>query len=400
VNFGGPAGQIAMLHRDLVERRRWIDEGRFLHALNYCMLLPGPEAQQLATYVGWSLHGVRGGLAAGLLFVGPSIGILAALSWAYVALGHLPLVAGALDGIKPVVLALVAEAMVRIARRAFRRPIHGALAAVSFVALWFFALPFPLAVAGALALGIVGSRFLPGIFSIPSEEAPPSSGAAASAWRGSLKIAAGALALWFLPLAALDLQVGELPRLREIYLFFTQAAFVTFGGAYAVLAYVGQVAVETFGWLQPGQMIDGLALAETTPGPLIMVLQFVGFLAGHGAGGPLDPWVSAALGAALTTWATFLPSTALILIGAPYVERLRSIRSLQAGMVCVTAAVVGVIADLGLNFARTTLFASGHLDLIALALALAAWVALDRFKVDAPWVILAGALVGLARGSV
>jgi len=401
INFGGPAGQIALLHRDLVERRRWISEERFLHALNFCMLLPGPEAQQLATYIGWLQHGTRGALAAGILFVLPSMAVLWGLAWVYAAFGHQPALAGALAGVKPVVVAIVAEAVVRIGRRAFRHPAHPAFAAAAFVALVVFRVPFPAVVAAAAALGALAGAAWAAVAPPPPAGAgdageAPHVAAARSAGHALRVLAAGA-ALWAAPLAALALLAGAPAVLTDLYLFFTRAAFVTFGGAYAVLAYVAQVAVGDFGWLSPAAMIDGLALAETTPGPLIMVLQFVGFQAGWSHPGALSPLAAASAGALLTTWTTFLPSFVFILLGAPWVERLRGQRGLAAALAGVTAAIVGVILNLAVLFGRAALLPGGAPDPFALALAVAALVVLLRGWAGPAGLVLAGLGLGLLR---
>ncbi len=398
INFGGPAGQIALMHRDLVERRRWIGEDAFLHALNFCMLLPGPEAQQLATYVGWRLHGTRGALAAGIFFVLPSVFVLWGLSAIYVLWGSVPAVAGALAGIQPVVVALVAEAVLRIGRRAFRHPAHVAFAALAFGAL-FLRVPFPAVVALAALGGALAGRWLPG-FAAESRDGQPSeppSVRSESAHRRAGRILAVAVALWAIPLA-LALAIVGAPVLRDLYLFFTRAAFVTFGGAYAVLAYVSQVAVERFAWLGRAQMVHGLALAETTPGPLIMVLQFVGFLAGWNHPGALPPLAAATLGALLTTWATFLPSVTFILLGAPWIERLRRSRTIAAALGGVTAAVVGVVLHLAVSFGRVVLAPGGGPDLFAIGIAVVAFAMLARLRAEAGWIVALGAVLGLARG--
>jgi chromate transporter len=402
INFGGPAGQIALMHRDLVDRRRWIGEDAFLHALNFCMLLPGPEAQQLATYVGWRLHGTRGALAAGIFFVLPSVLVLWALSAIYALWGSVPAVAGALAGIQPMVVALVGEAVVRIGRRAFRHPVHVLFAAAAFVALAAFHLPFPAVVALAALAGALAGRLVPGFAARDNEGSPADEGVVAPAPRARRpwRILATATLLWAIPLGLVVGVATGAPLLREIYLFFTRAAFVTFGGAYAVLAYVSQVAVERFGWLGRAEMVHGLALAETTPGPLIMVLQFVGFLAAWHHPGALPPLLAATLGALLTTWATFLPSVTFILLGAPYIERLRRSRAVAAALAGVTAAVVGVVLHLAFTFGRVVLVPGGKPDLFALAIAAAALVALVRFRVEAGWMIVAGAALGLARAAI
>jgi len=400
ISFGGPAGQIAIMHRDLVERKRWIDEPRFLHALNFCMLLPGPEAQQLATYVGWLLHGVRGALAAGILFVLPSVAVLWALAAIYAAWGAVPAVAGVLSGIKPVVVAIVVEAVVRIGRRAFRHPLHLGFAAAAFAALAVLHAPFPLVVALAALGGAVAGRrvprFAPRADATSDADLADADRSRRTFARATLQLAVFAL-LWLAPFAVVSLFAGSLPVLREIDLFFTGAALVTFGGAYAVLAYVAQVAVERLAWLSHAQMIDALALAETTPGPLIMVTQFVGFLAGWNHPGALAPLAAATLGALLTTWVTFLPCFAFVLLGAPHVERLRGRAGLAAALAGVTAAAVGVILNLALLFGRATLVAGGKLDLWACGLAIAALGLLVRLRWEAHWVVIAGALAGFAR---
>ena len=400
MNFGGPAGQIALLHRDLVERRRWIAEDRFLHALDVCMLLPGPEAQQLATYIGWHLHGVRGGVAAGALFVLPSVAILLALSWLYVAWGEVAGVAAVLDGIKPVVLAIVAAAVVRIGRRALRSPLHAALAVAALLAIAFLSVPFPAIVAAAAVLGAFTARWM-----LPADpEAPPLPMAekpedAQRAGRRVLALTAAGLALWLLPALVLFAGRARWSFHLDLYFFFTKAAFVTFGGAYAVLAYVAQMATGA-GWLTQESMVDGLALAETTPGPLIIVLQFVGFVAGWNSAAPNGALQSAILGALVTTWATFLPSTLLGLLAGPYVERLERLSWARAALSAVTAAVVGVIASLGLMLGRAILLppaAGGALDLFSLGIALLALLGLLRWKLETHWAIAAGALLGLLR---
>jgi chromate transporter len=395
INFGGPAGQIALMHRDLVEERRWISEGRFLHALNFCMLLPGPEAQQLAIYVGWLLHGVAGGLAAGVLFVLPSVFVLLALSWVYAAHGAVPAVAAALAGLKPVVVAIVLEAVVRIGRRALHGVPHLAIAAGAFLAIRLLGVPFPLVVLAAAAVGLLlGERRAAGAPAASGEE---SVGAADRPAPRAARVLAWGLALWSLPLALLATTLGLGGLHTRVYLFFTWAAFVTFGGAYAVLAYVIQHAVEVLGWLSANQAIAGLALAETTPGPLIMVLQFVGFMAGWNHPGSLSPAASATAAALLTTWATFLPSFVFIFLGAPHVERLRASRRWTAALSGITAAVVGVILNLAAVFGAAVLFPAGLPELFALAIAALALLVLVRWRVDVPWVIAAGAALGLLR---
>jgi chromate transporter len=361
--FGGPAGQIAVMQRTLVDERRWIGQQRFLHALNYCMLLPGPEAQQLATYVGWLLNGTRGGLVAGGLFVLPGVIALLALSAVYVAFGDTTAVTAVFAGLAPAVVAIVAQAVVRVAKRALTRPSLVLIAVAAFLALALFAVPFPVVV---LLAGIAGWAL-----QRRRAVAPPDRRAADGpaplipddvlhterpSTRRTLRVLLVGLVVWAAPLVAVALLAGRDSVLTQQGLFFSGAAVVTFGGAYAVLAFVAQQAVQVYGWLAPGEMVRGLALAETTPGPLIMVVQFVAFLGAYRDPGALDPWVAAVLGSALVVWVTFVPSFLFVLLGAPYMERLRGNRSLGGALTGITAAVVGVIANLGLYFAVHTLF--------------------------------------------
>jgi chromate transporter len=370
LSFGGPAGQIAVMHRILVEEKRWIGETRFLHALNYCMLLPGPEAQQLATYIGWLLHRTKGGLTAGLLFVAPGALAIMALSWIYAAYGTLDSVQALFFGLKAAVLAIVLEAVVRVGRRALRNGAMVALAAAAFVAIFFFAVPFPLIIVAAGVVGFLGGRaghpaFLAGgghgkrgmLADADSAlgEAMPNHARPNRAW--SLKIGTVFLALWLVPVAILLAWLGPDDVFGQIAVFFSKMAVVTFGGAYAVLAYVAQQAVEHYRWLGPGEMLDGLGMAETTPGPLIMVTQFVGFMAAFRAPGALPPFVAGTLGGLLTTWVTFAPCFLWIFLGAPYVEALRGNKALSAALAAITAAVVGVILNLAVWFALHVLFA-------------------------------------------
>jgi chromate transporter len=345
LSFGGPAGQIALMHRLLVDERRWIGEKSFLHALNFCMLLPGPEAMQLATYVGWRLHGTFGGLAAGLLFVLPGAVVVLALSIAYALYGQVPLVEAAFLGIKAAVLVIVVEALLRVARRALRGRYDLAIAAAAFAAIFFFAVPFPLIIAAAALLGWLHARAAPA----PAAPLPP------VPLSQTAKTAALWLAIWIGPLLAMAALFGRAHVTTDIALFFSKLAIVTFGGAYSVLAYMAQQAVETYGWLTAGEMLDGLGLAETTPGPLILVTEFVGFLAGYRHGG--EPALAfGLLGAAITLWATFAPCFLWIFTGAPYVERLSTNPRLAGALAGVTAAVVGVILNLSLWFALHVLF--------------------------------------------
>lgn len=419
LSFGGPAGQIALMHRMLVEERRWISEPRFLHALNFCMLLPGPEAQQLATYVGWLLHGVRGGLIAGVLFVLPGAAAMLALSVAYALYGETPLVAGLFFGLKAAVLAIVVQAVVRIAGRALKTGPAKLLAAAAFVAIFTLHVPFPLIVLAAGVVGYLATRAGSGAFRAGS----PHGGAAAAedanvtdppppAWRRTVATAAVWLALWLAPTVLLFALAGPDDVFSRIGAFFSVMAVVTFGGAYAVLAYVAQAAVSTYGWLAPGEMLDGLGLAETTPGPLILVLQFVGFLAAFRDPGGLAPLAAGLAGAGLTLWVTFVPSFLWIFVGAPYVERVRSNSALSGALSAVTAAVVGVILNLAVWFGLHVVFSTvervavgpltldlpvlASLDPAALLLSLAAALAIFRFRLGLVPVLAGCAVAGLA----
>jgi chromate transporter len=348
LSFGGPAGQIALMHRELVEERRWIDEPRYLNALNFCMLLPGPEAMQLATYVGWRLHGLKGGLTAGLLFVLPGAFVVLALSMLYAAFGKLPLVEAVFVGIKAAVLAIVVEALLRIARRSLKDNVEWLIAALAFTGIFFLAVPFPLIVLAAALVGFARRN------SIGAAPVAPSKEPGTSAVR-TLAVALIWLAIWVVPLALIAAVFGSSHVLSQIALFFSKLAVVTFGGAYAVLAYMAQDVVQSHGWLTAGEMLDGLGLAETTPGPLILVTEFVGFLAAHRHGGG-DPWAMGMLGAAVTLWATFAPCFLWIFAGAPYIERLNAEPRLKSALAAVTAAVVGVILNLTVWFALHVLF--------------------------------------------
>jgi chromate transporter len=351
LSFGGPAGQIALMHRMLVEERRWIAEDRFLHALNFCMLLPGPEAMQLATYIGWRLHGTLGGLAAGLLFVLPGAFVVLGLSIAYAYFGQVPIVEAAFVGIKAAVLVIVIEALLRVARRALRGPYDAAIAAMAFVAIFFFAVPFPLIIAAAAAIGLVFQSAPPSVDDPAKLAEPPIELAQ------TLLTAVLWLAIWIVPLLLLATIFGRDHAATEISLFFSKLAVVTFGGAYAVLAYMAQQAVETYRWLSAGEMLDGLGLAETTPGPLILVTEFVGFLAAFHKGGELQ-LAFGLLGAGIALWATFVPCFLWIFVGAPYIERLRTSARLTGALAAVAAAVVGVILNLSLWFALHVLFSN------------------------------------------
>jgi len=426
LSFGGPAGQIALMHRELVERRRWISESRYLHALNYCMLLPGPEAQQLATYVGWLLHRTGGGIVAGGLFVLPGCLAMLLLSWLYVRFTDVTAVTALFFGLKAAVLAVVVEAVMRIGRRALKNAFMVGIAATAFVAIYALKVPFPWIVIGAALIGAVAHRTLPAMFPASKnddsqterefvvdrmhangelEHARPNAARA-------LKITLACVALWFAPVVLVAAWLGADHVVTREGVIFSQTAVVTFGGAYAVLAYIAQRAVEDLHWLRPGEMIDGLALAETTPGPLIMVLQFVGFLAAYRYAGPLDPWLAAVMGALMTTWVTFLPSFLFIFVGAPYMESLRRHRVLNAALSCVTAAVVGVILNLSVWFALHTIFRRtetvtygplqldvpvwSSIEIDALVLGAAALIATLKFKVGMGWTLIGSALVGAA----
>ena len=350
LSFGGPAGQIALMHRLIVDERRWISEQRFLHALNLCMLLPGPEAMQLATYIGWRIHGTIGGLAAGLLFVLPGAAIVLALTIAYAYFGKVPLVEAAFLGIKAAVLVIVIEALLRVAKRALRGPCDVAIAAAAFVAIFFFAVPFPLIIAAAAVIGFLHASVAP--HRVPAASPASLEPVLLSRTLGTVTLW---LAIWVVPLLAAAAIFGRTHVTTDISLFFSKLAVVTFGGAYSVLAYMAQQAVETYGWLTAGEMLDGLGLAETTPGPLILVTEFVGFLAGFRQGG--EPKLAfGLLGAGLTLWATFAPCFLWIFAGAPYVERLSANPRLAGALAGVTAAVVGVILNLSLWFALHVLF--------------------------------------------
>jgi chromate transporter len=413
ISFGGPAGQIAIMHTELVERRRWISEKRFLHALNYCMVLPGPEAQQLATYIGWLMHRTWGGVVAGVLFVLPSLFILIALSWIYIAYGHVAWVAGLFYGIKPAVTAIVLQAAHRIGGRALKHHALWGIAAASFVAIFVFNLPFPLIVLGAALIGYFGGRWAPQWFQIGGghggadksygaaliDDHTPTPAHALFSWSRLGWVAAVGLLLWAVPMGLLTLRFGWDHTLTQMGWFFTKAALLTFGGAYAVLPYVYQGAVEGFGWLTPTQMIDGLALGETTPGPLIMVVAFVGFVGGYvkAVFGPDSLFLAGAVAACVVTWFTFLPSFLFILTGGPVVETTHNNLKFTAPLTAITAAVVGVILNLALFFGYHVLWPqgfSGRFDAVSAAIALAAGVALLRYKRNVMHVIAACALVG------
>jgi chromate transporter len=408
ISFGGPTGQIAIMHAELVEKRRWISEARFLHALNYCMLLPGPEAQQLATYIGWLLHRTWGGVIAGTLFVLPSALLLWGLSFIYVAWGSLPGIAAVFDGLKPAVLAIVVAAGFRIGRRTLRNEVMATIALLAFAAIYFGRVPFPLIIAAAALVGWIGHRVRPDKFQVVKGHGAMTGGGSVIGEQAvaharpslgrALRVTAVCLTLWWVPVLLTGAVLGWDHVLFRQGLFFSKAALVTFGGAYAVLPYVSQQAVEHYQWLQPGQMLDGLALAETTPGPLIMVLQFVGFVGAWQQPAPFSPLVGATLGAAITTWVTFLPCFLWIFLGAPYIERLREHRALTAALSAITAAVAGVVLNLAVWFGSHVLGPTdGAIDWLDVAIALVALVGLVRWKWDIMAVVAGAALVGLLR---
>jgi chromate transporter len=385
ISFGGPAGQIAIMHREIVERQRWLEEREFMQALNVCMLIPGPEAMQLATWIGWRFHGTAGGVVAGLCFILPSVLILLGLSFVYAMHGDVPAVAAALAGLKATVIAMIVQALVRIGGRALKQPVHWALAVAALVLVAGRLLSFPLVLVGAALVGLLLGR---------EEAREDPSPRPAFPWR----TLAGGIALWAAPAVAVLALAGPQSLYASLYRFFTGVALVTFGGAYAILTWVNQQAVEAYGWVTQADTIAGLALAETTPGPLIMVLQFIGFMAGwHGTGGSGDAATAAAL---LTSWATFVPAAVLILLAAPYVLRLAGNRRLSAALAGITAAVVGVIASLAIAFGRNILFPGSPAapDWGAIAIAALAFAALQWTRLDVMWVIAGGLVAGLALG--
>ena len=435
LSFGGPAGQIAVMHRILVEQKKWIGETRFLHALNYCMLLPGPEAQQLAIYIGWLLHKTKGGLVAGTLFVLPGFVCIMILSWIYAAFGNIGVVQALFFGLKAAVLAIVLEAVVRIGRRSLKNGIMVGLAAAAFIAIFFYSVPFPIIILTAGVIGFFGGRLGHPAFVTSGGhgkigdrqladadsalgEALPAHARPTLGW--SLKIAAVFLTLWLGPVLVLLLTLGPANVFSHIAIFFSKMAVVTFGGAYAVLAYVAQEAVETYGWLKPGEMLDGLGMAETTPGPLIMVLQFVGFMGAFRDPGVIHPMLAGTLGGILATWVTFVPCFLWIFLGAPYIEVLRGNKALSAALATITAAVVGVVLNLAIWFALHVLFAElnevrwlgtridlpvlSSVNVPSLILTVGAMLAVFRFKIGMIPVLLACSLLGilyyLATGQV
>ncbi len=402
ISFGGPAGQIAIMHTELVEKKKWVEEAPFLHALNFCMLLPGPEAQQLATYLGWRMHGLKGGIAAGSLFFLPAALMLWALSWAYLTLGELPWVSAIFYGLQIAVMAIVAAAVLRIGKKALKNEVLWSVAALAFIALFFLKVPFVFVILGAGALGWIGHRIAPQKFTIASGHGSGNSDAentlpetAPAGWRQAVTTVIVAGLIWWLPILLVGLCMGWQSVWFQQGLFFSKSALVTFGGAYAVLPYVAQQAVEQHGWLSTGQMMSGLGLAETTPGPLIMVLQFVGFVGAWQHPGNLSPLLAGTLGAAVSTWATFLPSFLFIFTGAPFMERLQKIKALNAALSTITAAVVGVILNLAVWFGWHTLMPEhGKFDFFALIVALLLFVGMQRWKWGVIPVVAASGLLG------
>src|SRR5205823_1981845 len=403
ISFGGPTGQIAIMQTELVEKKKWISQSRFLHALNYCMLLPGPEAIQLAIYIGWLLHKTWGGIVAGAFFLLPSVFILWALSYVYAAFGHVPLIAAIFYGLKPAVMAIVAVAVIQIGRKALKNEIMWMLAALAFVAIFFFHAPFPVIILGAGVIGLIGGQFWKTKFDVVSghngvvdesvlSDAAESPEHTRPSWARATKLILVWVPLWFAPTVAVGLWKGLESTLFKEGLFFSKAAVVTFGGAYAVLPYVAQQALFHYGWLKPGQMMDGLGLAETTPGPLIMVLQFVGFMGAWQHPEGLSPLVAATIGALITTWATFTPCFLWIFVGGPYIEQLRGNPRLTASLSAITAAIVGVVLNLAVWFGLRVFFpGNGAVDWFAILLCAAAFVAMLRYKIDIiPVIIGAG----------
>ena len=427
LSFGGPAGQIAVMHRVLVEEKRWIGEHRFLHALNYCMLLPGPEAQQLATYIGWLLHRTRGGIVAGGLFIAPGAISIMALSWVYALYGKLGIVSALFFGLKAAVLAIVLQAVIRIAGRALKNRVMLGLAATAFLLIFFIGVPFPLIILLAGAIGYFGGRAGVSAFqlggghgvakgkivedaeTVLGEELPAH---ARMSLGEALRVACVWLALWLIPVVILLLWLGPNNVFSQIATFFSTMAMVTFGGAYAVLAYVAQEAVQSYHWLKPGEMLDGLGMAETTPGPLIMVLQFVGFMGAYRAPGLLPPLLAGTLGGLLATWVTFIPCFLWIFLGAPFVERLRGNRAVAGALSAITAAVVGAVLNLAIWFAIHTVFRTvrplrvglirfdmpviSSVDAWALLLSLGAVIAVVRFKMGAITTLATTSAIGIA----
>lgn len=422
LSFGGPAGQIAVMHRILVEEKNWISESRFLHALNYCMLLPGPEAQQLATYIGWLLHRTVGGIVAGGLFILPGVFAIMGLSYIYATYGSVGFVAALFFGLKAAVLAIVIQAVVRVGRRALRNPIMVSLAAIAFVAIFFFGAPFPLIIVAAAVIGFVGARLGRPEFAALEHGGKNSAVVDSMLGEGmpdhvrpnasrTLRIGCTWLAIWLVPVFALLLTLGPDNVFSQIAIFFSKMAMVTFGGAYAVLAYVAQQAADYYHWVSPREMLDGLGMAETTPGPLIMVVQFVGFMAAFREATGLSPMLAGTLGGLLATWVTFAPCFLWIFVGAPYIEAVRGNKALAGALSAITAAVVGVILNLSVWFALHTLFRQtfpvqglglsfdapvlSSIDLPALVLSIAAATAIFRFNIGMLVVLAASCGTGI-----
>jgi len=414
ISFGGPAGQIALMHEELVVRRKWLSEKRFLHALNYCMVLPGPEAQQLATYIGWLMHKTRGGVAAGVLFVLPSLFLLMGLSWIYIAYGQVTWVAGLFYGIKPAVAAIVLQAAYRIGSRVLHNNLLWTIAIASFMAIFALNVPFPLIVLAAAIIGFVGGRLSPASLRMGGGHAAvavstvnaligddtPTPSHAVFTWKRLWQVLLAATVLWLVPMGLLMFQFGWDHTLTQMSWFFTKAALLTFGGAYAVLPYVFQGAVEQFGWVTATQMMDGLALGETTPGPLIMVVAFVGFVGAYAQAllGPDSLFLAGALAATLVTWFTFLPSFIFILAGGPFVESTQNDLKFTAPLTAITAAVVGVILNLALFFGYHTVWPQGFgapLDFTSALIAIAAAIALLKYKLNVIQVIAVCGLLGV-----
>jgi chromate transporter len=407
ISFGGPTGQIAIMQTELVENKKWISQSRFLHALNFCMLLPGPEAQQLAIYVGWLLHKTWGGIVAGALFVIPSMFVLWGLSFVYAAYGNIPWIAAVFYGLKPAVMAIVACAVIRIGQKALKNPAMWSIAALAFIAIFFFKLPFPAIVFSAGLIGLIGGQLWKQRFDALSAHGAKDDDTAVlsdqqdlpehtkPSWTRALRICVICGLLWWTPILLLGLWLGWDHTVFREGVFFSKAAMVTFGGAYAVLPYVAQQAVENYGWLKPGQMMDGLGLAETTPGPLIMVLQFVGFIGAWQNPQGLSPIVAGSLGALITTWATFVPCFLWIFLGAPHIEQLRGNVKLTTALSAVTAAVVGVVLNLAVWFAIHVLFPDRQLDWFALVLSAVAFVGMLKWKWEVIPVVIGSGLVGL-----
>ena len=391
ISFGGPTGQIAIMHTELVEKKKWISESHFLHALNYCMLLPGPEATQLAIYTGWLLHGTWGGIVAGAFFVIPSVFILWALSWIYAAHGNVPWVAAIFFGLKPAVMAIVAAAVIRIGKKALKNAGMYALAAAAFVAIFFFKVPFPAIILSAAAIGLIAGKR-----SVASEAMPPVTTGRGPPLARAFRVIVACLALWWTPVLLLGLGWGWDSVFVKEGVFFSKAAMVTFGGAYAVLPYVAQAAVKNFGWLSTPQMMDGLGLAETTPGPLIMVVQFVGFMGGWTQASGLPPWLAGTIGALITTWTTFVPCFLWIFLGAPYIELMRGAVKFTSALSAITAAVVGVVLNLAVWFALHTLFPdTGGVNWFAVVVGVLAFAGMWRWNWNIVPVVLGSGAFGL-----